>query len=333
MSMSCSKPAPHFKNRAFYYWKTTFEITAEDRKVLDDLRINKLYVRMFDVVYDETAKQPKPVRPLIMGSLQIQGIEIIPVVYIMQDVFRKIDDKESHKLAADIVRLTRTVLAGKTGTVMEFQSDYDWVPSTKEKYFHFLTELKRTLKEKSPGAILSATIRLHQVKYKDLTGVPPIDRGMLMAYNMMDIRYLTPENTTFDVKELKKYVRSVNDYPLKLDLALPIFPSFLIYENNEIKNMLTGLDVKFLGDNDKFQKLSHNMYMAKGVFSYKGEDFSIGDIVKVERISLDGLKKAVKLFEKKGNLGDTICIFHCDTGMIREITDEKIDSLGVILDN
>ncbi len=41
----------------------------------------------------------------------------------------------------------------------------------------------RAVREQS-GLPLSSTIRLHQIKYRERTGVPPVERGMLMFYNM-----------------------------------------------------------------------------------------------------------------------------------------------------
>ena len=49
---------------------------------------------------------------------------------------------------------------------------------------------------------MSATIRLHQVKYRADTGVPPVDRGMLMAYNLLPPDQAGERSSILDNREL-----------------------------------------------------------------------------------------------------------------------------------
>ena len=37
---------------AFYYWRTTFDLTSTERRVLEDCDVKHLYIRYFDVKID-----------------------------------------------------------------------------------------------------------------------------------------------------------------------------------------------------------------------------------------------------------------------------------------
>ena len=71
--------------------------------------------------------------------------------------------------------------------------------------------------------MLSATIRLHQLKFIGESGIPPVDKGLLMCYNMGDLHRLRISNSILETAELKKYIKQLSVYPLKLDVAfLPV---------------------------------------------------------------------------------------------------------------
>src|SRR5437868_14630456 len=74
--------------RAFYYWRTTFALTASEQKALGDLQVDKLYLRAFDVVPGPDGS------PELAGVVQVQAstllperIEVIPVVFLKNQVF------------------------------------------------------------------------------------------------------------------------------------------------------------------------------------------------------------------------------------------------------
>src|SRR5688572_20747218 len=73
--------------RAFYFWRTTFELSPAERNALADARVTKLYVRAFDL--DETGQ--------VVGRLTVvdrppAGIEIVPVVFLRQELFHQAHD-------------------------------------------------------------------------------------------------------------------------------------------------------------------------------------------------------------------------------------------------
>jgi len=70
---------------AFYYWKTTFKLSAQEKKTLAQVNAKKLYIRYFDVALNPKTNQPIPLA-VIHFEESPKGFEVIPVVYIKNDV-------------------------------------------------------------------------------------------------------------------------------------------------------------------------------------------------------------------------------------------------------
>jgi hypothetical protein len=94
-----------------------------------------------------------------------------------------------------------------------------------------------------PETRLSATIRLHQYKFPDRTGVPPADRGLLMFYNTGDIHDPDEPNSIFQPAAAEKYLHGAPPrYPLPLDVALPVFSWTLIYRDGDLWKIVPGVE-------------------------------------------------------------------------------------------
>jgi len=48
-------------DRSFYYWKSFFYLGDSERKALTDLHVNRLYVKFFDIAWNESKSEPMPV--------------------------------------------------------------------------------------------------------------------------------------------------------------------------------------------------------------------------------------------------------------------------------
>jgi hypothetical protein len=74
--MACERPKRHI-DRAFYHWQAEgYGFYGQQVKFLDTLGIKKIYVRFFDVSYNEV-QGPVPVGELsYLGSGSTQGREI-----------------------------------------------------------------------------------------------------------------------------------------------------------------------------------------------------------------------------------------------------------------
>jgi hypothetical protein len=320
---SCSGKAPFFKNRGFYYWKTVFRLTDSDRKILGRMEVSTLYLRMFDVIYDTENKKTEPVNVVAFDNPQIGTINIIPVVFIMQDVFQKIRKNEIKKFAANIVRLAAGTLKNNNVSFSELQVDYDWTPGTKEAYFAFLKEIRADVLSINSSNRVSVTLRLHELKYKKETGVPPVDCVNIMAYNAADPRDYTAENTVFNLKDIRAYLNGVDGYPLPAGVILPFMTDYFVYNNGRLIKILALIDEKKLEDPNLFETLNSRTYMAKRGIIIGGVELLTGYEVKREDVANGDLKEGLNYIMKRIRLSGTLSIFHFDDGIFTGGSGEK----------
>ncbi len=296
------------KDIAFYYWETNYRITPFEQRYLDSLDVQKLYVRFFDVMIQNGNAVP-------VGTLQVQEKniqhQIIPVVFITNETFQTLNKKEIEKLAENIRRKIALIYPTITDKEMkEIQFDCDWTVSTKHNYFYFLEKMKQRY---SDGKI-SATIRLHQIKDKAQTGVPPINTGVLMYYATTNPLELKKRNSILDNAIAQNYIQNIDSYPLELAVALPIY-SWAIVENPlGEKRLINDIRATELSDTNLYQKLEPNFYLVKQDHYIKGnylyEDFTI----KTESITTDALITAQKNISRKlKNKWKNILYFQIDS--------------------
>jgi hypothetical protein len=249
LCISCARPSnsPIGKSkkieRACYFWKSAFKLSSVERAMLQKTRCEKLYVKYFDVAWDERQNTTIPVAVLRWVDSIPGGIAVVPTIFLTEESLNRTPEDQIKMLAGNCLdEMLRVQPAAQA--FHELQIDCDWTERTTRKYFLFLQSLRSRLPK---DVILSATIRLHQVKYREKTGVPPVDRGMLMYYNMTDWRDIKTKNSIFDAEAANRYIDYVHDYPLPLDLALPIFHWSIVYRNNRflaIKNNIAQADLR-----------------------------------------------------------------------------------------
>lgn len=275
---------------AFYYWKTDFNLTGKQHSLLKEVGANRLYVRFFDVVWDTRLNQSVP-RAVLKASVVSKDLKIIPVVYLTNQVFEKTKGPELDSLAS---RVNRQILhlAEKAGVnYHEVQIDCDWTVGTRPAYFSFLSLLRKYTRKK-----LSATIRLHQVKYPEKTGVPPVDKGILMFYNMGKIS-ADPKlaNSIYNKEDAARYLQRIRYYHLPLDVALPLFSWTLQIREGKVIQLYAKITRKELSDADRFTKTKYqNVYRARKSFFTGGVYIKENDLLKLEEINKNTLKEAAR---------------------------------------
>lgn len=220
---SCADKTPEGNTRAMYYWNTKFNIDEQKKKFMDDHNVERLYVRFFDLVEDESGK-PMPNATIRINGVLVFKQEIIPTVYVHNDCMRKRHDGLAKKLLKRLLQMSET---HHYPYVNEIQIDCDWTQSTRENFFAFLEEL-HTLTQQE-GIRLSATIRLHQLSQP----VPPVDYGVLMVYNTGDLRKIEVEKPILDINDVKPYLGHLKKYDLPLSAAFPIYKWDLVFSNGK----------------------------------------------------------------------------------------------------
>ena len=250
-----------------------------------------MFVRFFDVDLSKSNEKPVPLGVIDSLGTFSANYSIIPVVFITNRTFFHLTQAEVEQLAKKVT----TKINALYPSYQELQIDCDWSANSRENYFLFLEEVK---KEISAKANLSCTVRLHQIKYPVRSGVPPVDRGMLMFYNMGDLTDMNGPNSIYDKENANKYVPYIKNYSLKLDVALPIFKWLVHYHNNEVAGLVTKKQMPDITDADCFVPVNNNsIFKLKHDTLIKGVYYNCNDILKYEMLDDEHLLEAADLLK------------------------------------
>ena len=319
MLFGCTGRSPESLKPAFYYWQTTLALSETLSDYLASTGCRKMYVKALDVGLDPADGSIVPYSQLMVADTAgLSQLEIVPVVFITNETIRRLTDDEKSGWLAEMIAAS-LVRASGMGT-REFQVDCDWTPGTREGFFRLLEKIREYLPQ---GAILSATIRLHQYKFPEQTGVPPADRGMLMLYNTGEIDVVSESNSIFKPEDARKYLTGAPAiYPLPLDVALPAFSWTLVFRDNELWKILPGCD----------DRLPTGV-LERGTFQ-NGHYLRTGDFLRQEVISPALLRESA-LLAAGANLADnaTIAFFHIDNTTPRAFPAPLIRSVCQLADS
>jgi hypothetical protein len=264
---------------SFYYWKTTFRLSKEELNALTENKAKRLYIRFFDVVLKEGKAVPES--PIVFGETP-KSIEVVPVVYIKNEVMLQ-SGLDVNELADKVYGLVVKITSSIGLSVAEFQIDCDWSAQSRLNYFQFLELLR-----KKSNMRLSATIRLHQIKYFERTGIPPVEKGVLMYYNMGRIG---PDraNSIYERDIARRYLDRLPDYPLALDVAFPVFAWGVHIRNNNVIGLIRDVTADTFEADNHFKKLEGLYFETKINTIKRGYLFQEGDRIKIESITSEDL--------------------------------------------
>jgi hypothetical protein len=325
---SCKHKAADVE-RGFYYWKSD-EYTFDNKEVdaIKILAVKKLYVRFFEVEYSKVFGVRPVSKALINFDSRLNGgttpnVNIVPVVFIKNDVFINAKQEDLDSLANNILFLLRKRYrehADHDSNFSEIQIDCDWTASTKEKYFLLLKFLKNI-----SGKMISCTLRMYPYKYPDLMGVPPVDKATLMCYNLNNPLENENKNSILDIDEIKKYLATKKQYPLHLDIVLPLNSWMLCFQNNQFAGILRNQDniseiadlIKPLWYRVKKDTILSNIFLR------------VGDKIKYEDVSNEQLEKVARILKAQLKLKGTttISFFHLDKTSLKKYSNATLDYL------
>ncbi|MDQ6471391.1 hypothetical protein RB619_12105 [Flavobacterium sp. LHD-80] len=268
---------------SFYYWKTNLKFSETEKEVLKDNNVSKLYIRYFDIGLDPKTKNPFPISPIHFQD-NIQVFEIVPVVFIQNKVMlqQKLDVKD---LAEKTIRLITEINEKNKINCSEIQIDCDWSLESKGNYLKFIEQVKKLSHKK-----LSATIRLHQVKYFKKTKIPNVDTGVLMFYNMGSI---APDdlNSIYSREISERYLKSLKKYPLQLNYALPIYSWAIHIRDQKVIGLRSKMSFKELRNDKNFEQINSIFFRVKQSNYKNGVYYEENDLLKIECISAENLKE------------------------------------------
>ncbi len=266
---------------SFYYWKTIFKLSPVEKTTLKQNQVKKIYIRFFDIDWNSKSNQAFPKSP-IHFSEKISGFEIIPVIYIQNKVFKNkaVDVVDLAKKTNDFIRQINTK---NQISCKEIQIDCDWTLASGDNYLRFIESFKKISSKK-----LSATIRLHQIKYFQKTKIPNVDKGVLMYYNMGKIA-ADSLNSIYDRNCANRYLETLSKYPLPINIALPLYSWAIHIRDGKVIGLINKMNV------DRFKKDSNFIFTSqKWLYvtnsNYKnGTFYKKGDKLKLEEISQNDL--------------------------------------------
>ena len=249
---------------SFYSWENSF-----NQKEITE----KLYIKVLDIAYSTKLE-------IIKSNLQEKPKDFIPVVYITNETMQNVD----------FSLISNAIIQGlKNYEFKELQIDCDWSNKTQSNYFKLLEDLKTKLNK-----TLSATIRLHQIKYYTKTGVPNVDYGVLMYYNMSNITDINTKNSILDNEIAKKYHYNFDSYKLKLKLALPLYSQVIQFRENKALSIFEGVEKSDFDSN--FIEISPNLYKVLNSTYFKGRYIYKDDVFRFEDVKKEDLKIALEDF-------------------------------------
>ncbi|MBN2664118.1 MAG: hypothetical protein JXR68_10755 [Bacteroidales bacterium] len=288
-SISCN--ISNKNQRSLYIWNAELSVNQLDIDFFEKNKIDKLYIRMFDV---EWTNKPEPISILNFSGNIPSNIQIIPVVYIKNEVLKNIQTADLQVLSENIYYKINQVFSESfiNHNISEIQIDCDWTETSRDKYFEFLNLLKQTSKKE-----LSVTIRLHQIKYQQSAGIPPVNKGVLMYYNMGDVTNPYEINSIINNDIGKQYINKNSSYPIKLSLALPVYSWSLWYDWTNDVNVLYSINVNSINDVDYVELIADNVYKVTNDTVIDEQYLRVGDKIRLEAVTLNDLLEAKKICE------------------------------------
>jgi hypothetical protein len=345
---------------SFYYWKTEMRFSSEEQNLLRDLQVNHLYVKYFDIDWDEVSKAPKPIavsQYFLDREKPYSLPEITPCIFITNKTIEKSDFPGLDRLAKNIYTkvnslssdyfdhyLNTLILQEKNASsaraqdslrvlakrnwkskLSEIQFDCDWTTGSREKYFYLLTKLKEAFSDKK----ISCTLRLWQLKYREKAGIPPTDRCLVMCYSTGSPRDLKTKNSISSYNEVRSYFVG-QKYPLACDYALPIYSWVSVFRNGRFVNLMIGLSENMAAQHvENYKKTGEHLFVVQADHVYGDQYLRYGDLIRFEKVDYPELESMLKLIKEKGTFdeGSKISFFSWDTFNIKQYGTQKLKNL------
>jgi hypothetical protein len=344
VAVSCKQQKPPVITRAYYYWRNSTSLSSEEIVFLRQHAVRKVYAKCLDIDWNDIHyAYPLTITPVHKIAYAFKhyssdtlNATVVPVVFITNKTFQRIDSTEIPLLATHILRkclpnfdslgVTNRQYSLPYSQPVEIQFDCDWSVGTKNKYFYFLREVKRQLGTRN--ILLSATIRLHQYKYPSMTGVPPVNRGMLMVYNINKLTEYTVTNSIFDYTKAKAYFTSRQPYPLKLDMALPAYAWGIVFRQGQFYQIENSLTEDMLRKSAFLQHSRQNFYKVTADTVFYDMYLRPGDEIKIEQVNASTLLQAAALAGKAINTDSfSISLFELSQHEITNYSHETIEQV------
>lgn len=253
---------------SYYHWANTY---TNQPTLIQTYQPAHLYLKLLDIGY----QHPR----LVINPTQIETPPTVPVIPVVFVDNAAMQDDQLETLYQQI----HTHIP--PNRYQSLQVDCDWTEQTRETYFSLLQRLQTDYSD------LSVTLRLHQIKYAKRTGVPPAKRALLMYYNMSEIRDPETDNYILDNVVGKTYLYNFAEYPLPLDLALPLYQQTRIIRDSKLVHLAAGITPT----PDKTELLAANHYRVTQGHYWQDYYLYPEDELRLDTVDLPLLQQATQL--------------------------------------
>lgn len=322
----CTPEKEHKISTAFYYWKTNLRINGEEQSILKGTNTSIIYLRLFDVDWNQNLQKALPVGILQSDTVKDSSLQYIPVVYITQACLTRLQQKDVPELSTHISTLIFDLCTKYNLNPKEIQIDCDWTKNSAQIYFNLLKQLKSEAYFHTK--LLSCTIRLHQVKFTTTSGIPPVDKGMLMVYNMGNLTRYGSHNSILEVREAKNYLKHLSIYPLPLDVALPVYHWAVLFEHSRFKGITYNISKSDFNDSDIKQK-DNNLYLILHDIVVGGYRFKKGQEIRFEEPNKNDLEQIGTYIGE--HIKDSIyrlAFFHLDNSAMKQFKVKDLNDIA-----
>ncbi len=310
---------------SFYHWKSKAIFSESQAKALTKAHTSTIYLHYFDVDFvkgESSSNQglfPKYVLKEVDSAYK--NFQIIPVVFMTNESLKESSLNRGVDLLALSIQIRELIdqisLHHFHQKHTEIQLDCDWTESTKVRFFRLINLLKMHY-------TVSATIRLHQIKYPDKTGVPPIDNGTLMLYNMGDLADMN-RNSIVSADIVRQYIDHQTDYPLELTIALPLFSQTILKSNRDQIKIITEAErALFEVDRYHFEQVTPTLFEVKNDTLYSGFYLSKGYQIKLEEADEEEIIAAYALIKDSQLKTSGVIFYHLADAVLADIELDKL---------
>ena len=167
---------------------------------------------------------------------------------------------------------------------------------------------------------------MHQVKYKQRTGIPPVDQGVLMYYNMGEINAGTA-NSIYEKDIASRYNTYIKSYPLALDIALPIFSWGYIIRKGKVVQLLNKINFTYFKNDSNFTAAGRDRFLARQACFKAGYYFQQYDTIKLEHVPAAELVDMAKEINKNAGRIGTVILYDLDSSNIAQYDKDIFDKI------
>jgi len=303
---------------AIYFWKSWVDLSDAEQRFLSENNVGKVYLRFFDIRDDFYHGAVPDADVNVNRSDFPEGTEIVPCVFITLEAIEGIEGREKEFARKIYYRINAKCKNGDI-SFNEIQLDCDWTESTRDTYFGLCSELKALTSANRKK--LSSTIRLHQLSQPN----PNVDKGVLMVYNVGELKNPKETNSILRSDIVKKYLANAPAYKLPLDVAYPVFSWGVVFNGTEFRR-LTRID----NNPDsiaELTKIHDNIYALQSNIS-DAVSLDYRQTVRYEMASFDELMKTKTLVESYlGYKPQNTILYHLDERQLKKYTPAQIEKV------